>query len=382
MRVLMVSSEFPPGPGGIGNHAWQLALSLCRLGWVVEVVSPQDYASPAEIEGFRAQLPFALHRVSSGRNRLREAASRLLIASKVIRCQRPDVILGSGFSGVLVTTTLSRVHRLPSVAVAHGSELGPVGIVNRLLRAAAFDRASLVVAVSHFTRQLVLAVGMRPRQLEVILNAADGERFTPLPEARQREFRKAKGFAAASLLLTVGHVSERKGQEQAIRAVPLILRAVPDAHYLMIGLPTLQPELGRLADELGVGDRVHFLGRVGESELLQWLNACDLFLMTSRTTSTGDCEGFGIAVVEAALCGKPAVVTRGSGIVEAIEEGLTGLAVGEGDASATAVAVVSLLRDEPRRKAMGQAARARALRAQTWDSCGRRYDEVLRRVAA
>ncbi len=381
MRVLMVSSEFPPGPGGIGNHAWQLALRLCRLGWAVEVVSPQDYATPAEIEGFRAQLPFALHRVSSGRNRLREALARLAVASKALRQRRPNVLLGTGLSGVLVTAVLSRMHQLPSVAVAHGSELGPVGIVNRLLRAAAFDRASLVVAVSHFTRQLVLAAGMRPRQLEVIPNAADGDRFTPLPEARQREFRQTKGFAAASLLLTVGHVSERKGQEQVIRALPLILAAVPDAHYLMIGLPTLKPELSRLAGELGVGERVHFLGRVGESELLQWLNACDLFLMTSRTTSTGDCEGFGIAVVEAALCGKPAVVTRGSGIVEAIEEGLSGLAVEEGDAPGTAAAVVSLLRDEPRRQAMGQAARARALRGQTWDSCGHEYSDWLRRVA-
>lgn len=382
MRLLMVSSEFPPGPGGIGNHAWQLALRLRGLGWTVEVISPQDYASPAETESFRAQLPFEVHRVLSGRHRLREAAERLAVGTKAIRQRRPNVLLGTGLSGVLVAAVLSLMHGLPCLAVAHGSELGPVGALNHRLRALAFERARVVVAVSQFTSALVARAGIHPRQLDIVPNAADEFRFAPLPEAEQRRFREAKGFSKASLLLTVGHVSERKGQEQVIRALPQILRRVPDAHYLMIGLPTLKPELSYLAGVLGVGDRVHFLGHVGEKELVRWLNVCDLFLMTSRTTASGDCEGFGIAVVEAALCGRPAVVTRGSGILEAIEDGTTGLAVAEGDADATAAAVVSLLQDAARREALGCAARVRALRVQTWDTCGRRYDELLRRIAA
>src|SRR5205823_4374587 len=100
---------------------------------------------------------------------------------------------------------------------------------------------------------------------------------------------------------------ERKGQDNVIRALPAILRRIPNAHYYMVGLPTLREPLEQLASEIGVCDNVHFVGRAETADVVRWLNACDLFVMTSRTTANGDCEGFGIAVVEAALCGKPAV---------------------------------------------------------------------------
>ena len=78
------------------------------------------------------------------------------------------------------------------------------------------------------------------------------------------------------------------------------------------------------------------MGRVEEGDMVNWLNRCDLFVMTSRTLPDGDCEGFGIAVVEAALCGKPAVVSSQCGLIEAIEDGVTGIGVPEGDVVATA----------------------------------------------
>jgi phosphatidylinositol alpha-1,6-mannosyltransferase len=151
-----------------------------------------------------------------------------------------------------------------------------------------------------------------------------------------------------------------------------------DVHYLMAGLPTKEPEFGALARELGVAERVHFLGRVDTARLVRLLNVCDLFVMTSRHDAQGDFEGYGIAVVEAALCGRPAVVTGNSGLAEAIEDGTTGLCVPENDVDATAAAIQDLLRDPVRRRAMGAAARARALSEQTWDRRVGEYDDVLR----
>jgi phosphatidylinositol alpha-1,6-mannosyltransferase len=199
-----------------------------------------------------------------------------------------------------------------------------------------------------------------------------------LPDAERQSFRKKNGINGNPLLLTIGHVSERKGQAVVIRAMPHILRKLPDTHYAMIGLPTLKPELTKLAEKLGVSDHVHFLGSLPNDEVVRWLNYCHVFLMTSRVTADGDCEGFGIAVVEAALCGKPAVVSNNSGLVEAIRDGITGVAVPEGDETATAEAVVALMSDPSRRLAMGKAAREHAEQTQTWLTCARRYDSVLR----
>jgi phosphatidylinositol alpha-1,6-mannosyltransferase len=150
--------------------------------------------------------------------------------------------------------------------------------------------------------------------------------------------------------------------------------------YLVVGMPTRQAEYQALARELGVEDHVRFVGRIGGDDLVRCLNAADVFVMTSRRTPAGDCEGFGIAVVEAALCGVPAVVSNGSGLAEAIEDGKTGIGVPENDAAATAEALTRLLCDDALRSSMAQAALARAQCEQTWEFRARAYDDLLREV--
>jgi phosphatidylinositol alpha-1,6-mannosyltransferase len=382
MRALMISSEFPPGPGGIGNHACHLATHLTRLGWQVTVLSPQDYASEHEVARFNKGRPFRIVTVPSGRGQLREALHRLRVALDFSRQQQPEVLVATGLSGVWVGATLSALRRLPMMAIAHGSELlMPRGLAKAINRCA-FGRARAIVAVSQFTARLVERAGIRPQRLEVIPNAADPAEFRVLPDHQMQQFRSRNGLNGAPILLTVGHVSERKGQEFVIRALPEVLKRSGNVHYYMIGLPTLRPHLSELANRLGVAKNVHFLGKVTSEDLLGWLNCCDLFLMTSRTTQSGDCEGFGIAVVEAALCGKPAVVSDQSGLLEAIQNGISGLAVPEGSATATADAISSLLENPAKRQAMGQAALARARGEQTWDTCARKYDRLLRELIA
>jgi phosphatidyl-myo-inositol dimannoside synthase len=378
MRILLISSEFPPGPGGIGNHAHQLALGLYRLGWEITVVSPQDYATGEAIDEFNSNQPFKIHRMRSGQGRVRAAFQRLRAAYRIARAHQPDLLLGTGLSGVWVAAFLGMLQRLPAVAVAHGSEFAKDPGLSRVINRWAFERMAAVVAVSRFTRGLVEQAGIRPRRTEVIPNAADQSRFFLLPDAQRQLFQTKAEFNGGPLLLTVGHVSNRKGQAVVIRAMPHIVRKLPNAHYAMIGLPTLKPELTKLAERLGVSGRVHFLGSLPNDDIVRWLNCCDVFLMTSRVTADGDCEGFGIAVVEAALCGKPAVVSNSSGLVEAILNGITGLAVPEGDENATAEAVVSLMSDPARLLAMGNAAREHASKTQSWSTCARLYDSVLR----
>jgi hypothetical protein len=98
---MLISSEFPPGPGGIGSHAYQLAAHLARLGWKITVVAPQDYAQEPEIARFTAGLAFSLSRVTSGRGRAREAWNRVRVAQRLMKQVRPDILIGTGLSGVM-----------------------------------------------------------------------------------------------------------------------------------------------------------------------------------------------------------------------------------------------------------------------------------------
>lgn len=370
-RLLLLSTEFPPGPGGIGTHAHQLAVHLAAAGWGVRVVSVQNHASDEEIVAFNASQPFAVHRLKTPAPLLLKAARSFRIVSRHVAEHRPDALVASGSRAVWLATLVGGRHRVPWLAVGHGAEFGSRRAWERRITQWAFGRATAVVCVSQYTWRQMERLGVRPRGGAVIPNGADPVRFqaAPAPPARTRT------------LLTIGNVGERKGQDVVIRALPAVLRRCPDVRYVMAGLPSRREPLERLAAELGVLDRIEFAGRVPQETLARLLNACDVFVMTSRHTASGDFEGYGIAVVEAALCGKPAVVTGSAGLAEAIVDGETGIAVPEDDPAATAAAIVRLLEDDALRRRMGEAARARALATQTWAHRVRAYDELLRSLA-
>ncbi len=378
MRLLVVSSEFPPGPGGIGTHAFSVVRGLASLGWEATVLTCQDYATEDEVGRFNAGQSFRVERLESFPTAAGQAIRRFVTATRVLRKVEPDVVIATGLRAVWLCGLLASIWKGPWIAIGHGKEFGVRGIEWTITRRA-YGRSNAVVCVSRYTWGAMCGAGIAPRAGRVIPNGGDASAFMLLPEAETAVFRSSLGLQGARILLTVGHVSERKGQDIVIRALAR-LQDAGVVHYLMAGLPTKEREFGALAHELGVGDRVHFLGHVDAARLVRLMNACDLFVMTSRHDASGDFEGYGIAVVEAALCGRPAVVAGNSGLAEAIEDGRTGTAVPENDVDATAAAIQNLLVDSVKRQAMGAAARERALSEQTWDQRIFEYDRLLREV--
>lgn len=374
MRLLLLSSEFPPGPGGIGTHAYNVALHLHQLGWDVEVLTRQDHLADDDVTRFNRAQPFHVTRLRAVSSLPGEVAHRTRVITQAIRRWKPDVVLASGQRMVWLAAAILPVYRQPFVAVGHGKEFSTSPASARHLTRWAFGRADQVICVSHYTWKKMRSIGIQPRGGCVIPNGADDQRFAAISAGDSQDQGEWR-------LLTVGNVTERKGQDIVIRALPSIVHRHPNLTYEMIGLPTLRDRLEQLASELGVEQHVRFSGYVDQDTLAQSLNKGDLFVMTSRHDTAGDFEGYGIAVVEAALCGKPAVVANNSGLAEAVIDGETGLVVPENDPQATADAILTLLSDDSLRLRMGRAAQARALREQTWQQRVTQYHEVLSQVA-
>lgn len=375
MRLVILTSEFPPGPGGIGTHAYSLASQLHKLGWTVTVIGRQDYVTPDERQAFNRLLPFDVVSLRPLAWAAVDAAYRWGKVLPSALLHQADVIMLTGSQSVWVGAVLPR--RVPLVAIGHGTEFGVSGWRLALTRAA-FERADHVVCVSEFTRDYMLKKDIAPKSVSVIHNGADHEVFLRLSETQIAEFKKRRGYNGHRLLLTVGHVSERKGQDIVIRALPAILSDIPNVHYLVAGLPSQQSEYQRLARQLGVDNHVHFLGKVSTSELVHLYNACDIFVLTSRHTDEGDFEGYGIVAVEAALCGALAVVSGGSGLSEAVRHGVTGLVVPPEAPDETAAAITRLLRDQNLHQSLAGAARSAAEAEQTWAKRAEAYDELFR----
>jgi len=378
--VLIATKEFPPGPGGIGTYAYKIAVHLHRMGWKVSVVAEQQRTSGKEAEEFNASLPFTVKRMRllpigpiKGLYRL------LVIASSILRT-RPEIILASHAQMVWIATLLRPFFRCPIVAIGYGSEfLYPPGW-RRSTTKWSFSRVSGVVNISRFTENLMSAGGISAIRQTMIPPGADSEDFEDVSLEDVEDLRQRHGLQSAKVILTVALISERKGQNIIIRAMPEILKRVPNAHYVIVGVPekpAIKQEYEALAGELGVQNRVHFVGKAPQSELPLYYHLCDVFALTSRKSACGSVEGYGIVAVEAALCGKPSVVTEGSGLTEAIVPGETGLSVPQDNPRKTAEAITALLENDELRRKMGEAARERAWSSQGWDKRIVEYDRFL-----
>ncbi len=211
----------------------------------------------------------------------------------------------------------------------------------------------------------VIPFGLPPERYEATAPVAAAA------EARRRE-------AGVPILLFAGRLVGYKGLDVLLRALPgLAARAV------IVGDGPRRAALEAQAASLGLADRVRFVGRVSDDELLAWYHACDAFVLPSTSRQ----EAFGMVQVEAMLCGKPVVSTAvGTGVAWVNQDGETGLVVPPGDHAALHAALARLLDAPDLRCRLGAQARARARARFTVErmcaSTVALYRETLERPAA
>jgi glycosyltransferase involved in cell wall biosynthesis len=185
----------------------------------------------------------------------------------------------------------------------------------------------------------------------VIANAVDTDVFRPDDDLRA-EARRALDLGADDLMvLSVGRMTPQKGQHTLLHA--LASPELSSVRLLLVGRGSRQDYLQALAAELGLSDRVRFLGTRGD--VPQLMRAADLFALPSLH------EGFGLVLVEALASGTPVVASRVGPVPDIVLEGETGILVEANDAAGLTKAIVCLLRDRRRRLRMGERGRLDAL---------------------
>lgn len=238
-----------------------------------------------------------------------------------------------------------------------------------------FQQADRLIVVSRSYRDYAQRAGASLEKIRVVYNGTDVDRFFP-SEAGVMEIRKRHNVSLNSkLLLFVGDLAFHKGLDVFIRAIPRILECDPTVMALVVGEGSERDNLLALCDELGLQDRVIFVGRIANAELPPYENSCDLFVMPSRD------ESFGVAVIEAMACGKPVVGTAVGGLVETIKDNQTGLLVEPDNVGQLAETIVRVLMDESLASRLGANARREIETAFSWVTVAQHtvdlYKEVL-----
>jgi phosphatidylinositol alpha-1,6-mannosyltransferase len=269
---------------------------------------------------------------------------------------------------------------LPYDVVLHGAEVTVPGRLpgTRQALAHVLRNARHVVAAGSYPAAEADRAAGRSLPTTVVPPGVDVERFRPLSPAERIAARRHFGIPTdARLVVSISRLVPRKGFDTAITAIARLRRSHPDALLAVAGAGRDEARLKRMAVELGAP--VRFLGRVPNDDLPHLYGCADVFTMLCRNRWGGlEQEGFGIVFVEAAACGVPQVAGDSGGAADAVADGETGIVVRRPDSVDEATrAIAVLLDDEPRRAAMGAAARLRAEREFSYDVLAARLGAVL-----
>jgi len=390
MRVLFFSNWFPPVISGSSFYTSSLAQALVERGHEVEVVTVDwgpEYAPAA---------PFPVHRLPC----LRLPRTALFYNARlmgftftpanrkrllqIIARFRPHVLhhVNHIFDSVLLTASAARAARVPLV----GSLTTPVQHEKPLrnLVMALGDRVALgwggvrrwdgIVSLDQMVHYYVgVRFGRRAQQRsEIILF---GVRREALAEYQNRTVPRA----AEPLILFVGQIHPFRNPVQIIRAMPLVLQAVPQARLVLAGRVDLK-EPPQVAQTLGLGQHVQFLGETAHDQVVRLMQQAHVFV----SYATGPFPGLGTAPMEAMLCETPVVNDLPENLFGEgrLRNGENIILVNQHDPHSIAGALVKLLRDAELRQRIGAAGRRFVLEHLSWESIAAQMEAFYERVQA
>ena len=371
MRVLVVTNDFPPRPGGIQSFVHNFASRLPAEDVVVYAPAWKGAAQFDAAQGFQV----VRHKTSL----MLPTLGVLRRAREIARAEHCDALwfgaaapLGLLGGRLRAATGIERV-----VASTHGHEVGWAalpGARQTLRRIGA--TTDVVTYLGDYTRRRIgSAFGSHPR-LERLPSGVDADLFRP--GAGRDEIRARHGLAGRRVVVCVSRLVPRKGQDMLIRALPRWRRRYPDTALLLVGGGRYHSDLTRLAREHDVADHVVFTGSVPWEELPAHYAAGDVFAMPCRSRLGGlEVEGLGIVYLEASAAGLPVVAGDSGGAPDAVLAGRTGLVVDGRRLDEVASAVGELLDDPARCRSMGAAGRAWVELTWRWDLLTKGLQELL-----
>ncbi len=278
----------------------------------------------------------------------------------------------------LLSASLKRAGVKKTVALTHGHEVwwAKVFPFNLALRRIGSTVDSLTY-LGDFTQSAISRALSKKatKQMVKIAPGIDVEHFSPQDSS---SLRRELGIDSKKVIVSVGRLVHRKGQDHLIEAMPEILKNVPDAHLLMVGQGPYLEHLAKLVAIHKVENHVSFIGRIQYAELPRFICAGDLFAMPSRSRLAGlEVEGLGIVYLEASACGLPVVAGNSGGAPDAVVEGVTGLVVDGTNNGQIAAAIISLLNDPQRAQTMGAAGRQWIIENWRWELWSTRFNHLL-----
>lgn len=273
--------------------------------------------------------------------------------------------------------------KIPLVLTYHGDGQESVGgfihgmgirFYNKYLLNKILSTANVIISPSEYYINESRFLGNYREKIVVVPNGINPQNFN-VPYAKE-ECRKSLGLPLHSnILLFVGKITPYKGPDVLVRAMPEIIKNVPDVELVFVGSGELKDKLEELSKKLGILERVRFTGFIEENLKPLYYKSADVFVLPS----TMNTEVFPVALLEASASGLPIVTSNLNTFKCIIEDGYNGLFTKRGDENSLADAIIYLLENKDVRENMGKNARKK-VEDYSWEEIAEKTEKVYEMV--
>jgi phosphatidylinositol alpha-1,6-mannosyltransferase len=375
-KILLVTNDFGPRAGGIETFVIGL-LERIKGHEVTVFTSQQGDTSVYDqqwIDKFGVRVIRDQSKILLPSWRVTRAAKKIVAAKNI-----NVVVFGAAAPLALMSPSLRKSGVKKIIALTHGHEVWWAKIFPfRLAIKRIGKNVDHLTYLGEFTRQAISKPLTRKSTTEMVKIAPgiDTAHFIPQPDAMQK--RKELGLQDKKIIISVGRLVHRKGQDNLIQAMPAVLKKIPNAHLLLVGEGPYRKHLEKLVMKSSLEQNVTFAGRIMYDRLPSYLSAADLFAMPSRSRFFGlEVEGLGIVYLEASACGIPVVAGNSGGAPDAVLEGVTGLCVDGTNIEQITAAIVEICSDAERASHMGAAGRNWIVNQWRWDIWSKEFNALL-----
>jgi phosphatidylinositol alpha-1,6-mannosyltransferase len=377
-KILCITNDFGPRAGGIETFIIGLIERLPK-GSVIVYTSSQENSEPfdrawnenfdVEVIRDRSKILLPTLRVS-GR-----------VQSMVKEREIATVFFGAAAPLGLLARGARRAGAKNIVAITHGhevwwSKLWPFSWAIKHIG----KNVDSLTYLGGYTGKAISKALSKSSQSKLVRLAPgiDTDHFSP--GKKNPGIRRDLGLEGKKVIVSVGRLVHRKGQDFLIDALPIIALKIPSVHLLLVGEGPYRAELEKRSETLGVRDRITFIGRVQYAELPEYICVGDIFAMPSRSRLAGlEVEGLGIVYLEASSCGLPVIGGFSGGAPDAVLEGETGFSVDGTSAIAIAEAAILLLGNPEYAAKLGAQGRDWIVKEWRWEIWSEQFKKLVLR---
>lgn len=279
----------------------------------------------------------------------------------------------------LLSAGLKRAGVKRTVALTHGHEVWWAKVFPfTLLMRRIGSTVDVLTYLGNFT-QAAISKALNKNSQNAMVKVAPGidtEHFRPVDSSA---LRQSLGLSDKKVIVSVGRLVHRKGQDRLIASMPQILKQVNNAHLVIVGQGPYRSELEKLVEEHKLSQSVTFIGRIQYELLPTYICLGDIFAMPSRSRLMGlEVEGLGIVYLEASSCGVAVLAGNSGGAPDAVLNNITGVVVDGTNNSGIAKAAIDLLSNRDRSLSMGIAGRQWITENWHWEIWSKEFEALLR----